>query len=124
MNKKMVTIILAIALIAGFFLPYMSFLGQGISGFDMVKGGGKADVYILALSPVAAILLLIGALNDGKYTPSRGILAILALVGVLYLVIRLVIEGGDIGGLIKLLGIGYWISLVAALGLVFYNPKD
>jgi hypothetical protein len=124
MNKKMVTMILAVVLIAGFFLPYISFLGRGISGFDMVKGGGKADVYVLALSPLAGILLLAGALNNGKYILARGILGILALVGVLYLVVRSVIEGGDIGSMFKILGVGYWLSLVAALALVFYNPKD
>jgi hypothetical protein len=124
MNKKMLTMILAVVLIAGFFLPYISFFGRGVSGFDLVKGGGKADVYILLLSPLAGIALLAGALNNGKYVPSRGILCILALVGILYLIIRSVIEGGDIGGMFKVLGIGYWLSLAAALVLVLYNPKD
>lgn len=124
MNKKMVTIILAVALIAGFFLPYISFFGRGVSGFDLIKGGGKADVYVLLLSPIAAILLLAGALNNGKYVISRGILCIIALISVLYLIIRSVIEGGDIGSMFKVLGIGYWISLAASLVLVLYNPKD
>jgi len=124
MNKKMVTIILAIALLAGFFLPYVSFLGQGASGFDMVKSEGAADKYILVLVPLAAILLVLGAVNNGKYILSRGILAILGLVGVLYLIVNYMINGGDIGAIIKILGLGYWISLVAALGLVLYNPKD
>lgn len=124
MNKKIVTIVLAALLIVGFFLPYMSFMGQGISGFELVKGGGKADVYILALSPLAGILLLVGALNNGNYIIPRGILAVLALVGVLYLVVRSLIEGAPFGDLFSLLGIGYYLSLAAAVVLAVYNPKE
>ncbi len=124
MNRKILTMVLAVLLIAGFFLPYLSFLGRGISGFELVKAGGKADVYILALSPLAGILLLVGALNNGNYIPSRGILIILALVGVLYLIVRSLIEGGAVGDLFKLLGVGYWLSLAAAVILAAYNPKE
>ncbi len=124
MNKKIVTIVLAALLIVGFFLPYMSFMGHGISGFELVKGGGKADVYILALSPLAGILLLVGALNNGNYIIPRGILAVLALVGVLYLVVRSLIEGAPFGDLFSLLGIGYYLSLAAAVVLAVYNPKE
>ncbi|MBL7748439.1 MAG: hypothetical protein JNM19_13465 [Chitinophagaceae bacterium] len=124
MNKKMLTIILGALLILGFFLPYISFFGQGVSGFDLVKQGGKADVYVLLLSPIAGILLLVGALNNGKYVPSRGILVLLALIGVLYLIIRSLIEGGPLGAMFKLLGIGYYLSLAAAVVLAIYNPKE
>jgi hypothetical protein len=127
MDKKTLTIILAVVLIAGFFLPYLSsgpFSTAGISGFDFIKGGGgKADKYILLLSPIAGLLLLVGAANNGNYTPSRGVLVLLALAGVLYLVIRSLIEGADIGQLFKMLGLGYWLSLAAALVLALYNPK-
>ncbi|MGB2704976.1 MAG: hypothetical protein WBC81_15015, partial [Chitinophagaceae bacterium] len=50
-------------------------------------------------------------------------LALLALIGVLYLVIRTLIEGADIGQLIKMLGLGYWLSLAASVLLVLYNPR-
>jgi hypothetical protein len=126
MDRKMLTIILAILLIAGFFLPYLSsgpFNTSGISGFDFIKGGGKADKYLLLLSPIAGLLLLVGAANNGNYTPSRGVLVLLALVGVLYLLIRSLIEGADLGQLFKMLGLGYWLSLAAALLLTLSNSK-
>jgi len=126
MDRKMLTIIFAILLIAGFFLPYLSsgpFNTSGISGLDIIKGGGKADKYLLLLSPIAGLLLLVGAANNGNYTPSRGVLVLLALVGVLYLVIRSLIEGADLGQLFKMLGLGYWLSLAAALFLTLSNSK-
>lgn len=124
MNKKMLTMILAVVLIAGFFLPYLSMGPFSASGFEIIKGAGKADKYVLLLPPIAGILLLVGALNNGNYTPSRGILAILALVGALYLIVRSLIESAPIGQLIKMLGIGYWLTLAAAVILVVYNPKE
>lgn len=119
--------ILAIVLIAGFFLPYFAasaFSTSGISGFDFIKTpGGKADKYILLLSPLAGLLLLIGAAS-AKPILSRGVLVLLAVIGVLYLPIRSLIDGADFGLLIKMLGLGYWLSLVAALLLAFANPKN
>ena len=126
MDRKTVTLILAVILIAGFFLPYIStdlFSTTGVSGFELIKGGGKADKYVLLLAPIAGLLLLVGASNGENYTPSRGVLALLALIGVLYLVIRTLIEGADIGQLIKMLGLGYWLSLAASVLLVLYNPR-
>mgnify|MGYP006898452019 CR=1 FL=1 len=117
--------ILAVVILAAFFLPYMSFFGQSISAFQIVKGGGKADVYIMVLAPVAAILLLVGALNNEKYTPSRSVLGILALVGWIYPIIRMFIDGGSMAGQVfKILGIGFWLGLVAALAVILYNPKS
>lgn len=123
MNRKMLTMILGALLVVGFFLPYLSMGPFSASGFEIIKGAGKADKYILLLSPIAGLLLLIGAANSENYIPSRGILVLLALAGVLYLIIRSLIEGGDIGQLFKMLGIGYWLSLASALVLAVYNPK-
>ena len=127
MNKKTLTLMLAVVLIAGFFLPYFSaslFSMKGISGFDIVKGAGKADKYLLLLSPIAGLLLLAGAANNGNYLLSKGVLVILALAGILFLPIRALIDGADLGKLFKTMGIGYWLSLVSAVLLTFYNPKN
>lgn len=127
MNKKSLTLVLAILLIVGFFLPYISaslFSLKGISGLDIVKGAGKADKYLLLLSPIAGLLLLAGAANNGNYPLSKGVLVLLALIGVLYLPIRSLIDGADLGKLFKMMGIGYWLSLASALVLAFYNPRD
>jgi hypothetical protein len=124
MNKKMLTTILAVVLIGCFFLPYVSFMGMSQSGFDSVKAGGNWENYIPALIPLSGIMLLIGSLNNGNYPGGRAIWAWLPLVTCLYMIIRPVIDGAPFGAMIKLLGVGFWITLVAALVLAFYNPKE
>jgi uncharacterized membrane protein YuzA (DUF378 family) len=67
MDRKTLTIVLALALLAAFFLPW----GAGkFSGFDLVtaKGAGWKQ-YILILIPLSALLLLLGAFN-GNYITS------------------------------------------------------
>ena len=124
MDKKMLTIILAVVLIGCFFLAYLSFMGHGVSGYDLVfSGGGSAEKYVLLLIPISGVMLLIGALT-GNYIGGRAIWTWLPLLTVLYYIIRMVIEGIGIGDLFKVIGIGLWITLAASLVLAFYNPKD
>lgn len=124
MDKKMLTIILAVVLIGCFFLAYFSFMGMGVSGYDTVfSGGGNWEKYIILLIPVSGVMLLIGALNNGNYIGGRAIWTWLPLLTILYYLVRMVIEGVGIGDLFKVIGIGLWISLAASLVLAFYNPK-
>ena len=128
MDKKMLTIILAVVLIGCFFLPYMSFMGMSISGLDTVTGEGDWQKYILALIPLSGVMLLIGALNNGNYPGGRMIWCWLPLLTVLYLLfINPLIKGAAIGDIFKMLGKGYgiglWITIAASLVLAFYNPK-
>jgi hypothetical protein len=123
MDKKMLTIILAVVLIGCFFLAYWSFMGSGISGYDSVfSAGGNWEKYIILLVPVSGVLLLIGALS-GNYIGGRTIWTWLPLLTILYYLVRMVIQGAAIGDLFKIIGIGLWISLAASLVLAFYNPK-
>ena len=128
MDKKMLTIILAVVLIGCFFLPYMSFMGMSISGLDTVTGEGDWQKYILALIPLSGVMLLIGALNNGNYPGGRMIWCWLPLLTVLYLLfINPLIKGAAIGDIFKMLGKGYgiglWITIAASLVLAFYNPR-
>ena len=123
MDKKMLTIILAIVLIGCFFLDYT----KGIfaqSGFEIVKGGGPWEKYVLILIPLSGLLLLIGALNNGNYPLGRNMLCWLPLIAVLFWIIAApLIEGGSISTMIKLVGIGLWITAGASLILALYNPR-
>jgi hypothetical protein len=124
MDKKMLTIILAVVLIGCFSLAYWSIMGHGISGYDSVfSGGGTWEKYIILLVPISGVLLLVGALNNGNYIGGRGLWTWLPLLTILYYLIRMVIEGLAIGDLFKVVGIGLWISLAASLVLAFYNPR-
>ena len=131
MSRKILTIILAVLLIASFFLPIGSHAST--SPFDIVKGPSYGSAFEAMLMkygwlviPLSGLILLIGALNNGNYFLGRGIWAFLPLLALLYLLIRplTVMEGRfDIGGLIKGFGVGIWIALIASLVLAFYWPK-
>ncbi len=133
MDRKTLSIILGIVLIVSFFLPYLNLAGLfKVSAFDIIKGGGgitegasgndSPDKYIMLLTPIAGILLILGALN--KDILARPVLGILALVGILYPIIRGLIDGGGegIGYIFRFLGIGFWLALVAGIVVLVYNP--
>lgn len=125
MDKKMLTIILAVVLIACFFLDW----GGGVSAFDVVKSKyGNWQKYIPLIIPISGVLLLIGAVNNGNYPLGRNTLCWLPLLTVLYLIIiKPLIDGAAIGDVFKMLGkgwgIGWWLTIGASLVLALYNPK-
>jgi len=131
MNRKILTIILAVLLIASFFLPIGTHTST--TPFDIVKGpsyGNEFEALLMKygwlLIPVSGLMLLIGALNRETYFLGRGLWAILPLLAILYLIgrpISLMSDGFDFGGFIKGLGVGTWIALVSALVLAVYWPR-
>ncbi len=132
MDRRILTIVLALALIGCMFLPFLKFFGSGASLFDIVtaKGGGDWEKYVCLLIPISAAMLLIGALNKENYLIARFIWAILPLLTVLYYPVRLYMEaskGGNsvnIGDLIKVFDIGFWALLGVALILAVVQPKS
>ena len=135
MDKKTLSIILGVLLIVSFFLPYLSVGGFiKASGFDIISGkdamggegssSGSADKYIMLLTPVAGLLLLFGALNNNNYILGKPVLGVLALFGVLYPLIRGVIDGGTDGleYIFRFLGVGFWLGVAGAILTIVYNP--
>src|SRR5687767_1941114 len=99
MDRRTLTIVLAVALIVSFFLPL--YTGGG-SGFDSVKAGGTWENYLPIIFPICGALLLIGALNRGNYPGGRGWLAWLPFLTVLFmLIIYPLIKGVDAGAIFK-----------------------
>jgi hypothetical protein len=122
MDRKTFSIVMAVALIVGFFLPLLKIGG---SAFDVVKAGGTWENYLWVIIPICGALLLLGELNN-KYVTSRGLLTWLPLLTILVclIIVPLINKASlDFGKLIKVFGVGMWVMLVASILLAFYNPK-
>ena len=118
MDRKTLIIILALALIVGFFLPYLS----NASGFDLVKArGGDWKKYLLLLIPLSGLVLLLGALSPRIAT--RSIWKWLPLLTVIFFIFLIpLIEGAPVN-LGRGYGVGLWITIIAALILALYQPR-
>jgi hypothetical protein len=137
MDRKTVTIILALALIGCFFLPYLQYGSVTASGFDLltapnISGADKGLLimkYIWIMIPVAGIMLLIGALNNGNYFLGRGIWAFLPLLTLLFVMAIIFRDAKKIGTnisiseLAKNMGTGFWITLGLSLLLALFWPR-
>lgn len=129
MDRKTLTIILALTLLVAFFLPWGTIYKGKVSGFDLItsKGAGWKQ-YILLLIPISALLLLLGSFN-GNYALGRGLLCVLPLLAILFvLIVRPLIDGMTFNNVFKSFGKGYgvglWITIVGSLVLAFYNPPE
>ena len=125
MDRKTLTIVLAIALIACFFLP----IGKaGGSMLDAVQAKyGDWQKYLFLVFPLCGLLLLLGALK-GNYVISRSLLTWLPFLTILLLLFILpLIDGAKIDLIFqafKFYGIGMWLAIVSSVVLAFYNPRS
>lgn len=132
MDRKVLSILLGLALLVSFFLPYLSMGGATASGLDIVKNAGDSKdavmTYIWLIFPLSGLMLLIGALNNGNYPGGRALwlwLPFLALIYILF--VYPLMNGAAFGDLFKTFGqgfgIGLWIALAASLVGILVNPK-
>jgi len=130
MDRKTLTIILGVALIGCFFLPFLSFMGSSVSGLDLVTAKGAGwETYLLLLIPLSGLLLLLGALNNGNYIIPRALLSWLPLLTLIFTIfINPLINGAAFGDIFKYIGKGYgvgmWVAIATSLVLAFYNPPS
>lgn len=126
MNTKTFVLLMAAALIAAFFLEFRK---EGGSGLDIVKAAnGNWKMYFFAVPALCGVMLLIGALQNGRYPISYGLWTWLPLLAVLMVLFILpAIDGVEVKNLFKgfgkSFGIGLWITIVASLLLAFYRPR-
>ncbi len=123
MDRKTLSIILGVALIASFFLP----LTGTASGLDIVKGPGDWKKYLWLIIPICGLFLVLGEMNK-NYLVSRSMLTILPLLVIVYfLILGPLIDGQKFDYIFKGLGKGYgtgmWIAIVSSIVLAFYNPR-
>lgn len=131
MNKRTFTIVLALILLACFFLPYFSDGTDRVSAFNIVFGNSEmagvsgAERFLWLLVPIGAVLLLFGG---ERFT--GGFAYWLPLLGLLYIVLRIFIEvtaqssaGDAVSIIFKTASYGFWISVVAAVLLVINKNR-
>jgi hypothetical protein len=127
MDRKTLTIILAVILIGCFFLDYSKGGGSGYEYvFNTPGGKGVWEKYVWLLIPISGVMLLIGALNNSNYMLGRSLWSWLPLLTILFFLIRAYMRANDFSAVtatVKNFGIGLWITAVAAIILAFYNPR-
>lgn len=132
MNKRTITIVLALILLACFFLPYFGDGAEKVSAYDVAFGKGEmagiegAERFLWLLIPFGSILLLFGG---ERFT--GGFAYWLPLLGLLYIILRIFIEitshsspGEAAEQIFSVASYGFWISLVAAVGLVVNKNRN
>lgn len=129
MNRKNLTVILSLALIVSFFLPYTGIGIYNHSGYDHVFNERVTDSslrkYLWLIVPFSGLMLFIGAVNNERYPISRGLLTWLSLFILIYFLYRMVYVEATfkLSVIPQKMRYGYWISLIATLLLIFYKSR-
>ncbi|HYF30909.1 MAG TPA: hypothetical protein VD993_07305 [Chitinophagaceae bacterium] len=130
-NKSIVAIVAGVLTVA-FFMPWIQ-LFFALSGWDIVIGKTQGEDHlfvklIMLLFPISGLLILFGAvLNNEKYPLPKSFLFKLPLWALIVLIVVLVIKsnglpGEAINGIFRILGVGFWLTLIAAVILPFVAP--
>jgi len=116
---KNIARVCGVLIVIAYFLPWMSMVFASISGFTIGKmaitkigeGGGAVWTY-------ASLLFVVLGIASAAVNNLRGHLA--SGVYVLLVVIWILVEmaGGTRGSFFEVIGIGLWITLVAAIGQI------
>ena len=125
MNNNIFRVILALAVIIGFFLPWFQYSG---SGWDIVRYSSGGDVtesiirYSFLLIPFFALVVLIRSAT-GK--TSSFLVRLLPFLVIALLSALFVLGVHDQGGnatakdFFSILGVGYYVTALASLLLIF-----
>jgi hypothetical protein len=126
-NKTMLRIVLCIAIIVAFFLPWFKY-GSG-SGFDIIKQGSPGETtatmiirYSFLLIPFFALIVLIRSINKRSSNFLLRLLPFLvtAILTALFIMgINMTGIGGELRSWLEIIDFGLYIMAIASLLLVF-----
>lgn len=119
MKKNNIARVCGVLIVIAYFLPWMSIMIANISGFTMGKmaitkigeGGGAVWTY-------ASLLFVVLGIASAAVNNKRGHLASGVYVLLIVLWILIDMAGGTRESFFKVVGIGLWITLVAAIGQI------
>ena len=128
-NKQMFRVILCLAIIAAFFLPWFKYGGG--SGLDLIiaKGNNENDTaatiirYSFLLIPFFALIVLIRSINKQSANFLLRLLPFLvtAILTALF-ILGVNVNGGtgeELKGWLQILDYGFYINVLASLVLIF-----
>jgi hypothetical protein len=136
-SNKGVIITLSAILVAAFFMPWVKFF-VSLSAWDMLFGQAAAYIdtgfkYIGILIPVAGALIIYGAaFNKENYPLSKRFLFLLPVLTLIVIAVAIDakirdsgggIRNSDVDNIIKIFGIGFWLTLIASVVLPFLNSQ-
>jgi len=109
-TARTLLVVTGIALLAGFFLPWVD-LGYAarISGFEVARHGPSGGLFstMLWLVPLGGIAMIATAMSNSRYARLTSVLVGLALVG--YAVVK------TVHAFFATTGLGLWLVIVGAL---------
>jgi len=138
-SNKAVIIVVGAILVAVFFIPWITAF-VSLSAWDMVFGNagdmiGSSFRYIAVLIPVAGILIIYGAaFNNENYPLSKSFLFILPILTLLTIGIVIggelgkgggrIGSGNDFNEILKVFGIGFWLTVICSVILPFLGQNS
>lgn len=121
-KERLLTLIPGIALLLGFFLPWITFFGMSMSGLTLVQANFKGDNMlggiIMCLLPLSGIGLIAYSLIPTENRMLRLISNILVAGILVYVVVSIVVESEgkmQLGQLFKVMAIGFYFTLAGVL---------
>ena len=108
-KQKLFVIVAAVIGIIALFLPFVSFMGMSANALKY----GSDGYILLGLFVVPAALCFLGKLQENLKKPIMIVILIFAILALGVLVLNLV----NALELISMLGIGFWLAMVASIAI-------
>lgn len=123
MSRRELTILLSVILLCCFFIPMVEWQEFEMSGFNFILSSHTPNVkYILLTGPVSAALLMTEAIANRKNIFGR-IKRIIPLFAMLCLFI-ICYRNDPQNFSLQNIGIGYWITLIVSILLIFTRQRS
>ncbi len=126
MDKKIITLILSLAILSSFFMPLFEWHSFEMSGLNYILSDHIPPYkYFLILIPFSTLFLFYGTLNDENYFFNRKFLSWLPLLTLLFIFIMRYITGNsknsfyDNSNVFSGIDLGFWLALSFSVLLVF-----
>jgi len=130
MDRKIVTLILSLAILSSFFMPLFEWHSFEMSGLNYILSTHISPYkYFLLLIPLSVSFLFYGTLYEENYLFSRKLLSWMPLLTLLFIFIMRYITGDSENpfsgnsNVFSSVYLGFWLTLLFSVLLVFTKGK-